>query len=512
MNLKLKNNNRSILIIERTKELFNRLRSEGTQREKSDLRLSEERIFQAFKELYTTLGKPSVVLEPFEPKQVPRSAKINRTMQDIEKDLEIAYSESANLGRTFVEVFNYSLALSNELNNSAQSITSRVVDLKILEGQFDQNVLVAGDDFTDTSKIDTAFPIQNPSADISIAQGIATLNKVESINVARNNAEMRVQPVNPQDLKVIPTVDNVNRFYEGNFYNFVGSARPEGGKWHLEENITKSIEETGISTKVYASSKAWQHPQLAQQYLNSETKGGGSALAPEDIVVFDRGASEEEKDIIRAMMVDSNPSTFWECEYVKTYDKLQQSVEQSRKIQSEIEAGNIETFPGQDLKPVTIDDLRTEAALLTGPDISDDLQIEVTITLSSPQNINWVSINPNNFEETAWIEVTDISIAKDTNSIFETIPGFNNNIYDNTLTDQANAEITSEEATAILAPDRYRYRGIGVWSFEAVEARAVKIRLKQKIAVPNPYQRLAVRMHRLIQQTYTMTEADSMGI
>jgi len=440
---------------------------------------------------------------------MPKSAKINLSMQEIEQDISTAYAEMDTLGRSFVEVFNYSTALHNELDSSAQRVTSQVVDLKILSDQFDQNVLVAGDDFTDMSRVDTNATVQNPRADVAIGQGIVTLQKVSSEDVARNGVDITVRPVNPNDLQPVPTVDNINRFYEGNFYDFTDSARPEGGMWHLEESLSKELAETGITNRTYTSAAPGRHPFLLQQYLDAEGPGGGSRLSPEDIVVYDRGASEEEKKSIRALMVDGNPSTFWECEYIKTYDALQEAVEQSQTIASAAAAGNIEAGPEQLLPTVTINDLRSQTALMTGPDITDDLQIEILFTLSSPQTINWISVVPNNFEETTWLEVTDISIAGGDNDAFTTISGFNNDIFDNTLTDTANAELNEEEQASVLAPDRYQYRGVGVWSFDAVTAKVIKIRIKQKTAVPDPYQRLAVRLHRVMQQTYTMSSADT---
>jgi len=221
-------------------------------------------------------------------------------------------------------------------------------------------------------------------------------------------------------------------------------------------------------------------------------------------VVFDRGANEGEKSIIKEQMFDTNPSTFWECEYVKVYAPLQQAVEQSRELETLANNGQFQVVNGT-LPLVTINDLRALAARETAMP-NDDFEIEILVTLGAPQTINWISINPNNFDETAWLEVINIGTADSNSAGFRTIPGFHNDVFDNTITDYANAELTEGEAKAILSPNRYAYRGLGVWNFEAVTAKLIKIKMRQKTGVPNPYQRMAIRLHRVLQQTYTQSQ------
>ena len=104
MNIRLQYNNRSILIAERARILFSKLRTDITLRKKNDLRHSLELLYGYFRDFYINIGKPSLKLEPFEAKQMPRSAKFNLTMQQIEDDLSIAYKEADSIGKGFVEI------------------------------------------------------------------------------------------------------------------------------------------------------------------------------------------------------------------------------------------------------------------------------------------------------------------------------------------------------------------------------------------------------------------------
>ena len=170
--MNLRQNNRSVFVTRRVRTLFNRIKTAGASADKHDVRKQLEAIYAGFKKLYTTVGKPSVELRPFDPKNQPKSASYNLTMAEIEEDLALAYDETRSLGTTMVEVFNYSTALSRELADASQSAASKVIDLRLLAGQLDQNVLVAGDDFSDTSKVDFTFATQNSRADVNTAQGI----------------------------------------------------------------------------------------------------------------------------------------------------------------------------------------------------------------------------------------------------------------------------------------------------------------------------------------------------
>lgn len=509
MPLQLRQNNRSILITERARILFKRMREEANRRQDKDIRQNLEDLYKAFRELHSNLGKPSLQLRPFEAKQVPRSSKINLTMREIEQDLDLAYREVGNLGNTFVEVFNYSQSLTNELSNSAESVSSRVIDLRLLEGQLDQNVLIAGDDFVDNSKTDTSFPTQNARAELNTIQGIVTLPRSESVNLVDEKTTIKVNHVTPEELRLTPTVNNINRFYEGNFYNYIGSARPEGGQWHLEEELAVDIPNTGQTSNIIevsnGSADAVRDGDFIAPFVEQALgePGDGQILRPEDIIVYDRGATEGEKDIIRQAMVDENPSSFWECEYVKTDSTIQRTVDDAALL----DASSQDDVQAAVSASVTFDDIRNQAALASqGND--DDFEVDITFTFDSPKTINWISINPNNFEESAWIDVTDISYALEGDS-YQTIPGFADNIYDNTLTDEANSELTNDVQGAILAPSKFSYKGLGVWSFESVEAKSIKLRVRQRTAVPAPYQRLAVRLHRVYTQVYTESSADS---
>lgn len=499
-------NNKSGLVKRRAELLLNRVAQEAKGQ---DINTTLSKIYNAFTELYSNLGKPLTKLEPFKPEQMPRSAKLNATMESIEADLNNAYKESKALSESFIEVFNYSRALSTELLNSTDRLSSKVIDLKIISGQENDNIIVAGDDFNDLSKVDQSFPTQNQKADISPSQGIVTLARLKSNNVINDKVQVSIIPLKPDGLSIRPTVGNENRFYEGNFYNFIGQARPEGGKWHLEETASVLAPLEGQSSVTYVSNGPSQTSQLDPFIGNTDGPvQPGQVLKPEDIIVYDRGASESEKQISRSQMMDSSPASFWECEYVKTAPEIQKEVDDSRLVtpnDNGLTSVGVDNESNALVSSVTLDDLRSKSAILSNGQ-SDDFVIALTITLDAPKTINWISINPNNFEETSWMEITNIEYSQSNTSQFITIPSFDSNIHENILTDDANAELTSDEQGSLLAPNKYNFKGIGIWTFDPIETRVIRITIKQRTAVPSPHQRLAVRLHRVFTQVYTESQ------
>lgn len=508
-------NNRSVLITRRVRALFNKMSADLNRQTRGDIYETTSKVLEGFKELYSNLGKPATVIEPFEPKQAPRSKKINKTMQDIEEDLRIAYEESTALNQSLADTFNHAQAVSKDIIALNEKVSSKVIDLRLLEGQLEQNILIVGDDFKDLSRIDQNFPLQNPPADTLIEQGVVVLKRSGSNNLASSNAEMKLSIIGPQGISTRPTINNTDRAYEGKFYDFIGNARPEGGRFHLEQTLSVNIQPTGITsnTVVVSNPNPNNVINIAQQELN-KVPGAGQVLRPEDVLIYDRGASEQEKAVVRQNLFDDSPATFWECEYVKTEPSIQTQVEQSKLIgldQNSIIVNTDGAIENNAVSSVTLDDLRNQASALSSSS-TDDLILDLSISLQKESIVNWISLTPHNSNETAWMDVLDISYAGSSLDSFKTIPGFSNAIHDNVLTDEANAELSDGESGALLAPNKYSYRGIGVWSFEPVLAKVIKVRIRQRSAVPAPYQKLAVRLHRTFTQTYTETHADDPGI
>ena len=129
-----------------------------------------------------------------------------------------------------------------------------------------------------------------------------------------------------------------------------------------------------------------------------------------------------------------------------------------------------------------------------------DLEVEVVLRLRQgiQRHANFISLNPLNFGERAWLEVFDVATAETDQSPFLPIEGFDQGLFANTLTDEANEELSEGVHKAVLAPSRYSYRGQGIWTFPTRRVNSVRLKLRQRTPVPSPYQRMHVQLRRTI--------------
>lgn len=459
------------------------------------------------KKFFTRLQKPIFTYKPLVKGDFVNVGTYNDSIEDIKDDLDIVHEESTIAARMSAEVFNIGQAQTTELNRRAAEAASRVADLRLLAGQLDGQTITAGDDFQDRSRIDNQFATQFPRAEVSSRDGVCTLKRIESENVLLEGAVIEITPVG---LTISSNIDNTERFYEGDFYDFIGKARPEGGSWNLEELVDPDLLETittqpagfgqqpgeeldlgGEGTEQYtyhgAGGPNWQPEPLRDENINDLRQPGeerqfGDPLRPEDITVIDRGATETEKQEARQRIIDGNADSFWECEYV---------VNAGSAFDNDVvfgDDGNISTTLSQQ-------ELRNRA-ILRDEEINIDMEIYVTLTLPESRSINWLSVNPMNFGESSFLQIIEISTAETSGAEFIPVEGLDRNRFANILSSSVNDELQEEDVAATLAPSRNSFRGQGVFSFPARQASKVRFKIRQTTPVPNPYQRMSIELNR----------------
>jgi len=496
--MKFRNPNKSRMNEGKIRLLFKRMKDRLTTRDGSNFDSAVADVYATFKRFFTTLGKPSFQHRPLLKYDDPDPDPYNQMLEEIENDLRTAFEEVSVASELVIETFNVAQIAAEELNQRSTAAASKIIDLQLLNGQLDQEVLIAGDDFQSSSKVDTSFSLQNSAADIRTREGVATLSRVESIPVTNLDTRITVTPLSLGNGAVPssnPTSDNTARFYEGDFFDYIGSARPEGGKWHLEERINPEVIDSvqGDSDTIMTDLNSVDSAiGGAVDQRTGEDRLVGLPLRDEDILVIDRGASPEEKEIIRQRMVDENPDSFWESEYVLNAEEIQSYV-------TGLDQGQI--------RDTTPNELRARAVALDNV----DLEVQITMELSERSPVNWISMNPMNFGETSWLEVTEVSTADNSSAGFEPIEGFDQNRFANVLTNEANEELQEGTVSDVLAPSRFSFRGSGVWTFPVREAKFIRLKVKQRVPVPDPYQRMALQLNRVIQNTQNYSRGSSGG-
>jgi hypothetical protein len=285
-----------------------------SQAKNADLEAVLSSASQEFNQFFSQYGKPYFAANELRTNDTARSSIYNENLVTLSDDISRLYQLLSSSAKSTVSAFNYASVITKEITNQADASSSRVLDLNILNGFNRGQVIVAGDDFTDSSKIDSTIGVDTTAAEINHGANILTLKVVGSVTVTGPNVKVSITPVKPigADGKVNtdPTPLNLERFYEGKYYAYIGQQEPEGGNLKLKYIVNPADipAQTSVTT---ANDKLVQGSVEALQ--DAYKSSNFYAVVP---------STEEEKQAIRARMFDGNPDTYWQCEFVYQTDPL----------------------------------------------------------------------------------------------------------------------------------------------------------------------------------------------
>lgn len=456
-----------------------------------------------FKSYFTNISDPEFKPVTLKTGDVVSSEVYNNNLKRIYNDISRFYKELSNLANASIKSFNYSQVVINEIKNRAQGLASMVLDLNILNNFTRGDVVVGGDDFINSNFIDQSAGLSTAPAEL-ISNGAGVSLARDTTNNLTSNPRIKIEvlPVSPatesadgSNVNTKPTPGNFNRFYEGNYYNFLGSARPEGGQFNIQ---------------FIADPKSLQP-------VVEEVKDGKVTDPKEEEpkgLFLEYGASEEDKQKARLAMVDGNPDTFWECEYViRLVNPLIPDVTESLVVNEQVE-GNPEDSGYSDPEApdsasiqIDVNDLNNKAL---AQDVVD-LTIDIIVTLPEEQNVNFVSINPVVFSKNAFIDVVNIATISSTEGEFKTVDGWDTIRFPKTITPEANEFLTDSQLSASLSPNRYAYLGQGIYPFPMRVAKKVKVRLTMSQPASQVYEKTYALLKNTLDIETTTTTTTTKG-
>lgn len=434
-----------------------------------------------FSEFFLELPNTEFIPELLSTNDTPRSEVYNNNLQSIYNDLKRFYDDLKNLNTAQLASYNFAQILTEELIARADSLASTVLDLNILNNFNRGDTIVAGDDFKDYKFIDDSVGLASSKADLLDGGNGITLTKSSSVNLVDTSTKIEVIPISPitSDSNISGSPGNLERFYEGNYYNYLGLARPEGGNFNFTY-ITSNTGETVLSSENDPDSA-----EISGAYL-------------------ELGASENQKKQIRTNMFDRNASTFWECEYLYRVPNL-------LNIGLPV-IGDPNSPEVQQGQQVIIDLDRAEQIARGYDSAGRDLIIDLIITLKQQTNVNTVRIDPVIFGTNAFPEILDIATKTEQESDFSTVENWDTLRFARVLTPEANELLTTSQVGATLAPNRGAYRGQGIFVFPMRMAQKVKVKIRMADPVPNPYERICVLLKNDIQVTTTVKTTTRRGL
>lgn len=485
-----------------------------------------------FKDFFTNLADPEFRPQSLDTGDTPKSQVYNDNLRRMYNDISRFYTELRNLADANVKSFNYSQVVINEVRKRAAGLTSIVLDLNILSNFTRGDVIVAGDDFINMDRVDTGAAIGSPAAElISNGAGVSLARSATNNLSTDPRTKIQIFPIAPtsvgtttSEVNVGPTPGNFNRFYEGNYYNFLGQARPEGGSFNIQFIIDPAaINPTAPTSNasvpgpiIYGpGGKGSSGPGAAPPL----TLGNGNApTTPSSNGIFlEYGASEEMKEQVRRAMLDGNPDSFWECEYlVKLANPLIADITESLVVTEELPEGGSE----EEASNISNPDAPTAAAFQI--DVADlnskalendsvDLILDLVITLPEEQNVNFIAINPVVFSQKAFIEVVDISTINSSEGEFKTVDNWDSIRFPKTITPEANEFLADSQLAASLAPNRYSYLGQGIYPFPLRVASKVKMRLRMNQPSSQVYERTYALLKNNVDVKTTTTTTTTRG-
>jgi len=432
----------------------------------------------SLKLFFDTLQDPIFYPKFLETGDTARSEVYNENLKAIDQDLDRFYQELASISNAQIKTYNFSRIVTDEITRRANALASIVLDLNILNGYDKGDTIIAGDDFKNNDYVDQNFAVTSTPAEATSNGYGMGLARNGSNNVL-GGAKIDVMPLAPNNgtsVNLQPTAGNIERFYEGNYYNFIGAARPEGGQFNIK-------------------------------YINTAQEGAttsGNYTEPSGIFV-EMGAPKEEKLAGRASMVDGSPVTFWECEYLFRVPDQLFDFPEAIVVDNEASATN------QVGGTVSVDMDEIDKIAQTYDTDTKDLVVDLIITLPSVTSINFVSLNPVIFGSNSFPEVEDIATASTTDGDFSTVDGWHNLRFAKTLTPEANEFLTDSQVAASFSPNRNNYIGQGVYPFPVREAKKLKIRLRSRKPVACPYERTFILVKRQVDITAKTTVTTTKG-
>ena len=457
----------------------------------------------------------------------PRSEVYNLNLSQLDADISRFYKEISTIAEAQVKSFNFAKIVNEEITKRADQLASTVLDLKILSDFTRGDVIIAGDDFRNLDNVDSGAASGAPKAEKMFGSGGMALRRTSNRSLTNRGTKVEIlfippvapQPVAPQGLDpdadpnstppssnkggataadtgdnqgtTKPTPGNLQRFYEGNYYNFMGQARPEGGhfniKYQLQPDLDKKAKVTVTKDPTAGGGGGSTHTTTDDSDMYSTQNAG---------FYVELGATEGVKRQSRTRMFDDDPSTFWEAEYVyHVPSPLLGSTFDESSIQSD---SNSDDSGHQDKIPrtasVVLDYKAAELAAKAWDFEGRDLIMDMVITLDEQTSVNYVVLDPILFGATAFIEVLGIHTASKDDGQFTIIDGWDASRYAKTINPEANEFLNETQVGQLLSPSRYEYTGKGVFPFPSRLAKKIRIRLKVDNPVATPYERYYILM------------------
>jgi hypothetical protein len=445
---------------------------------------------EAFRSFFLSYGEPTFSAHTLHRNQTAESAIYNENIESLSNDIDTAYNMLRSTADGALTSYNYASIISDEIKNAASSAASTVLDLSILSDFVKGTTIIAGDDFINSNKLDFDFPVDTNFVNVINGASAVGLKPTSIKVVSHPDVKIGITPVMPANpggnVNTQPTPDNLERFYEGKFFAPIGQQNPEGGNLQITYIVDTTT--SPVDSVVTTVNGKEVEPELNENIeKNNDTGFGYYAIVQ---------SSAAEKAEIRKRMVDGNADTWWECEYAY---RVQPLIDFDIVAEEDDSSGAAVGQGGQIQISLQAAEELAKAYDYAGRDLM--IHIDYDFGVASP--MNFVTIDPVLVGTQAFTEVVDVATLN-SDGEFETVEGFDSQQFDKVLTPEANKAIDDDLVATTLAPSKFAYGGLGVFSFPLRVSNKLRVTLLMRDPVPAPYERQYVLTQEIFTDTTTV--------
>lgn len=488
----------------------------GALRSESEL---THAVQSAYVQALDSLTTPERVDHPLDAFDVRDASLFNKSFGAIQRNAEFLLNGQDRLSTTIVQMVNHQQGLSEKVQAAVNKAASTTLDLRLFSNDLRDQIVIAGDDFRDRSKIDDS---RSDNVDLlpfsgglsllrtgaeSVRDGVnITVSAPATTYEGKRFGKLVPPNVNPEGqafrFKVVAgsfsfnRVDGVSAELRSRFDTLVSlfesndSARREAGldgKLTVEVGLSRATSQgqfAGLTRDEWEQLAGNFHFErefvqtAAQQDVSAFTEK--SVLTPEDddrsITAFNsriyiEHAPEDELQDRRQRMLDDSPDSYWEIEQVHDTD------EEFNRVRFNQDTGG--PVPEKNLE-----DLTKSVQARFDP---VDLKVDLVFDFGTERTVNFLSILPVQYSSHSFTEVTGLSWSLD-GVTFQDIPEIVDGRFETKLVDGVNAELSEGERIASFAPDKFDMSGRGIFTFAGVHCRYLRLSLKETVPIPVEYQ------------------------
>lgn len=553
--------NNSPLLVGKVRRYITKLRDMVTNRHGMDQVELMLAAYSSLKDFFLRLRKPvshGLELRPDDPRD---AGQFNSHMEDVEADINILFDQSVEAARMIADTTNYTTALSRNLKGRVERMRSTLTNIRLVNNQSAKSTFVAGDDFADDSLIDPNFPVVGTRMRFDHAAKAAMLTPTSAQNVSPEADIISVSGPTRGDFV------RTTGLYEGKYYEVRGDAAWEGDgvqpdwiayvavptksdgplaekaralkkKWDAflssgtdqaeeikaaldNDTATQKIQELRATGefrrgKLYGEGFGFTldevelfalnyHEQWGSEYLVIPAEGvGRDSDWPDETFTFYKPAQTPYDALVRGRdkALDDSPGTVLRLENNWLTDpwfgKSAENQDGSLRDPGDMERQLRSLIGTEQMNEI----LKSAGGKDPGP-----LEVTLVVDLKEKRQVNWINLLPLVESEGSWLEVLSIEYGlEDRDGAYRLIPNFFNDRYDNVLTDEANKEVTDAEAGVTMAGSKSTFAGTGLWVFESVLARYLRIRIRQSAPSPVLYSRVRTHLTGTITTTIRKTK------